>query len=139
MNNNTETWLPVVGYESTHLVSNMGSVKSLPRTWICGKYKSVRFKGEVILTPIVHTQGYLRINMHFNGIRKFIPIHRMVAEAYIPNPMNKREVNHKYGNKKDNRVSQLEWVTKSENNKHAYEFGLNGAHKRKAKKYFITN
>ena len=67
-----------------------------------------------------NNKGYLFVSAHENGHRKNLLIHRLVAEAFIPNPEKKPEVNHIDGNPHNNRVDNLEWVTSSENRKHAY-------------------
>lgn len=73
----------------------------------------------------IHSSGYLQVRFGKNGTNKYI--HRLVAEAFIPNYDNKPEVNHKNGIKTDNKVENLEWVTRSENLKHSYRI-LNKAH-----------
>ena len=72
--------------------------------------------------------GYLRTNLYSNGQMFSKRVHRLVAEAFIPNPENKPDVNHKDGNKRNNSVDNLEWVTRSENMLHAYSTGLNKPH-----------
>lgn len=67
-----------------------------------------------------NNKGYLFVSAHENGRRKNLLIHRLVAQAFIPNPENKPEINHIDGNPHNNRVDNLEWVTSSENRKHAY-------------------
>lgn len=67
---------------------------------------------------------YLMYNLKKRGVSKMVLVHRLVAIAFIPNPKNKPVVNHKDGNKKNNNVSNLEWMTRSENSKHAYDMGL---------------
>lgn len=73
------------------------------------------------MTPTDNGYGYLIVGLSKNGKRKNFYLHRLVAEAFIPNPENKPEVNHKKGNKYDNRACNLEWVTRSENQIHAKE------------------
>ena len=112
--NFTEQWGNIIGYENIYLVSTFGSVKSL------------KFNREKILTQMTTTKGYLRVGLHKNKLfkKEKIAVHRLVAIAFIPNPENKPEVNHKKGIKKDNRVWYLEWNTPSENQDHAYKTGL---------------
>ena len=70
--------------------------------------------------PAVVSRGYLMAIFRKNNKSIMRLVHRIIAETFIPNPENKPQVNHKNGNKKDNRVENLEWVTCSENNKHAF-------------------
>lgn len=76
------------------------------------------------LTPKENWDGYLRIQLWDKGNCSYVGIHRLVAEEYIPNPENKPFVNHINGDKKDNRVENLEWCTQKENIQHAYRTGL---------------
>lgn len=68
--------------------------------------------------------GYRRVLLHIDGKRVKFFVHRLVAETYIPNPKNLPQVNHKDGNKLNNNVSNLEWVTPKENIEHAIKIGL---------------
>lgn len=110
-----EIWLPVVGFEKTHSVSNMGRVKrTLLRGKLCDK----------IMKKSFNDRGYHTVAVVVNNIQLHPLVHRLVAMAFIPNPENKPDVNHLKGIKTDNRASELEWCTKPENMKHASEFGL---------------
>lgn len=73
---------------------------------------------------VVDSRGYLVVGLTANGKRKSFSVHRLVAEAFIPNPENKSCINHIDGNKLNNRVDNLEHCTHSHNNKHAYDTGL---------------
>ena len=110
-----EIWKAIKDYEGKYEVSNLGRVKSLERT-----SRLNRKIKERILAPREHTGGYLRVQLS----RKDFYIHRLVAETFIPNPENKPMVNHKDGNKHNNCVDNLELVTHSENEKHAYKNNL---------------
>ena len=68
--------------------------------------------------------GYYKIDLRKNNVRKIKPIHRLVAETFIPKSNGYSEVNHKDGNKKNNNINNLEWVTRAENIKHSYATGL---------------
>lgn len=70
------------------------------------------------------TNGYLSLDLYQYGKRQKVRVHRLVAEAFVPNPDNKPEVNHKDGNKHNNCASNLEWVTSKENCRHAWDNGL---------------
>lgn len=71
------------------------------------------------LIPEENEKGYLRVKLSKNGKAKNFKVHRLVAGEFIPNPLDKPQVNHKDGNKKNNSISNLEWVTNQENCDHA--------------------
>lgn len=120
-----EVWKDIEGYEGKYQVSNMGRIKSLPRN-----EKFCKRSEEVILKTFVCGSGYQEVILSSNGCRKPKLIHRMVAEAFVPNPKQKREVNHRDGNKFNNVYTNLEWVTPRENIQHSYDILQNKAHSR---------
>lgn len=103
-----EIWKDIEDYECHYQISNLGRFKSLK----CGK--------ERILKPHLNTTNYYQVALLLKGHIKVMLISRLVAIAFIPNPENKRTVNHKNGIRTDNRVENLEWNTYSENHLHAY-------------------
>lgn len=88
----------------------------------------VRRKGSSIDKASRDRKGYPVVNLYRDGNGSTKSIHRLVAQAFVPNPDNKPDVNHKDGDKHNNSVDNLEWVTKSENMKHAYQTGLAKPH-----------
>lgn len=119
-----EIWIPVKGWETLYHVSNFGRVKSMDRVVKWGKRKIDMPLNGKILKPIITHYGYYTINLVTNGKTYTTKIHRLVAQAFIPNIENKATVNHKNGVKIDNHVSNLEWATFNENIRHASETGL---------------
>lgn len=126
----TTIWKKVRGYEY-YEISNTGKIRSLPRpmkrkNYMSGKvfYYSSR---EKILKPFLNQCGYPEVGLCKNGKSKKALVHRLLAEAFIPNPENKKQVNHKDGDKQNNKLENLEWVTPSENGLHAYKNGLSKA------------
>lgn len=115
-----EVWKDIEGTNGTHSISNYGRVKSNGYYAKIGKGK--RFIKPKIRIPQNNGTGY-----HFLFLKKGMKpatIHRLVATHFIPNPENKPFVNHKNGIKTDNRVENLEWVTRQENENHAFSTGL---------------
>ena len=108
-----EEWRDIKGHESRYQISNWGRVRSFANHH---KGRSMDFK----LLKSYSTGNYLKVNID----RKNMAIHREVAKAFIPNHCKKLTVNHKDGNKLNNNISNLEWLTYSENMKHAYRIGL---------------
>jgi len=101
-----EDWANISGLNNMYSVSNIGRIK--------------RVDTNFIRTPIEDRDGYYRMTFSCNTVFHQGSIHRIVAEAFIPNPDKKPCVNHKNGIKKDNSVSNLEWCTNSENESHSY-------------------
>lgn len=104
-----ESWECIKGYD-VYQISSLGRVKSFKNP-LNPKIISCRHKKD----------GYMDVGLYGGLCKKRFRIHRLVAEAFIPNPENKKEVNHKDGNRKNNSVDNLEWATTSENVKHSYQ------------------
>ena len=120
-----EIWKDIKGYEGMYQVSDLGRVRSLDRKCLNREGVMVRRKG-AIKSLSKNRQGYLYVNLSSgtkNATNKRTRVHRLVAEAFIPNPENKPQVNHKDLDKSNNSVSNLEWVTRKENVEHAWENG----------------
>lgn len=106
-----EIWRDIAGYDGDYQVSTFARIKSFKN----GKVR--------ILKPTI-SGDYIRIELCKDGVQKQFSVHRLVAEAFIPNPEGKPEVNHKDGKKFNCVVENLEWSTRSENIKHAFDTGL---------------
>ncbi len=109
-----EIWKSIKNYEGLYEVSNLGRVRSLDRVTITTNGKTVPFKGKILKT-IKHKNGYLKVNLNKDKKQKTHLVHRLVAEAFIPNPNNKKYIDHINTIRDDNRVDNLRWVTASEN------------------------
>ena len=119
-----ERWLPVVGFEGFYEVSNFGRVRAVERI-VVGGHGTCNRKAEAKEKKLnVAKTGYPVVNLYKDNKYKQIPVHRLVAEAFIPNPNNYPVVNHLDGNKLNNNVSNLEWCTQQRNVLHAFETGL---------------
>ena len=118
-----EVWKDIEGFEGIYQVSNKGQIKSLDMEV---KYPTgtIRIqKGRILSRG--KRNWYHRVNLCKNGKSYPYHAHRLVAAAFLLNPDAKREVNHIDGDKTNNCISNLEWVTGSENMKHAFKTGLN--------------
>ena len=109
------TYKEVPNTNGRYFISDSGILKTI-------NWKNTGLEKE--FKPSLDHKGYLRTAIIFNGKAKTVKLHRLVAEAFIPNPNNKPEVNHINGIKSDNRVENLEWCTGKENMIHAYNAGL---------------
>ena len=104
-----EIWKNIDGFEGKYLVSNLGRIKSIKRNLI--KIQKI-------------TWAYKSINLWKDAKCTCFRVHRLIAIAFIPNPKNKPQVNHKDGDKLNNNSKNLEWMTSSENTKHSFDNNL---------------
>ena len=110
-----EIWKDIQDYEGLYQVSNLGNVRTLS------------FRGSGLTRPMKASPtncGYYKVQLHKNGKGKMLYVHRLVALAFIPNPYNKKQINHIDGNKANNHVSNLEWASASDNQLHSIAHGL---------------
>lgn len=134
-----EIWKDIKGYEGEYQISNKGRIKSLSKTKVRDNITGITYKTkEKIMRPACNKKGYLGTMIGRNGKTKSVKVHRLVAEAFIPNPLRLHEVNHIDGNKSNNSVENLEWVTHQENMAHAARENLMNK-KSKLSRYEIHN
>ena len=119
-----DAWVDIKGYEGLYAVSNCGAVKGIDRM-VRSKYGGLKLAPSAILKPFI-SKGYERVNLSKRGAVKHRFVHRLVAETFIPVPDSSEplQVNHIDGNKRNNSISNLEWVTARENTLHAFRTGL---------------
>lgn len=115
-----EVWYSIPNYVGIYEYSSLGRIKALYR--VKGIGRGARERESHIMKQFLNPDGYPMIELHNNGIGKKYKVHRLLAICHIPNPENKSEINHKKGIKTDNRLSELEWSTTSENVQHAYDY-----------------
>jgi hypothetical protein len=105
-----EEWRALRGFEGIYIISREGRIR---RIGAFAQNKDVKHQKS--------KRGYWTVRLYYQGVGKTLTVHRLLAEAFLPNPENKREVNHKNANKLDLRLENLEWVTSKENSRQIYK------------------
>jgi hypothetical protein len=114
-----EEWKDIAGYEGLYQVSNLGRVKTMERLRIGTNPYSAEYTRcykEKVLKSLTGRTEYLSVNLYNDGTSKTYNIHRIVGLTFIPNPNNHKEIDHINQNKHDNRLENLRWATRSEQN-----------------------
>lgn len=118
-----EIWKGIKGYEQYYQVSNLGRVRTISRL-IKRNGKGDFILKARILKQQVSTKGYWNVRVCVDSVQKTLSVHRQIGFAFIPNPENKPQINHKNTIKSDNSITNLEWVTNAENQAHAIRMGI---------------
>lgn len=113
-----EIWKDIEGYNGKYKISDQGRVKSLPRVALCKNGITKKIPGGIMSLKV--SNGYLIVGLRDGKKKRFFSVHGLVAKAFIPTSEGKCQVNHKNGDKADNRTENLEWVTASENVRHSF-------------------
>ncbi len=117
-------WRPIKGYEGLYEVSDSGLIQSLDRYVNLPKGNRRFAKGRILKLNVTN-RGYLDVRLNKDGKAKSFLVHRLVLEAFVPNPENYPIANHLSGDKMENTVENLKWTNHSGNALHAYQTGLN--------------
>jgi hypothetical protein len=149
-----EIWKDVVGYEGTYQVSSLGRVKRLPmaggwKAWLSKMQKMhprseislpPQAREELILSQSIDTNGYYKLNLKKDGIKKTYSVHQLVAKAFIPNPENHYSVDHIDGVKLNNNLSNLRWASREiqQWNRRANKSSKYGARRNKYKGVYYS-
>lgn len=127
-----EIWKDIKNYEGIYQVSNLGRIKSLGRKDAIGRIKKEKIMKE-------NCNNYVQIKLCYEQKQSNKYVHRLVAEEFLNNELNCKEVNHINGIKTDNRVENLEWVTPRENQLHSYKLNLRKPTTKKVRQYNLKN
>ena len=120
-----EEWRSIPDYEGYYEVSNLGRVRSVERLVPHARHGLTKQQSK-ILRPAI-TDGYYKVALSMDRRLRSFRVHRLVAQAFIDNPSELPEVNHKDGDKLNNNASNLEWCTHAQNIQHAFDNGLSVA------------
>jgi len=131
-------WKSVVGFEGLYEVNETGIVNSLKRRVYREDKPSYIRKAKYLSTPL-DKYGYKKVTLSKDGEKTYTTVHRLVALAFVPNPDNLSEVNHKDGDKLNNHWKNLEWCTTEYNLKHAHKNNLVDYNKNSGENCYITN
>lgn len=131
-------WLAVKGYEGLYEVSDTGQVRSIPRKCLHKNGKVTLNVGKVLAQTSNKNTRYMICSVWRNNKAKHYYVHRLVAEAFISNPDNLAEVNHIDGDRQNNHLSNLEWVTRKGNVRHAIDTGLRKYQNRYTEDTFVN-
>ena len=120
-------WKPIPGLEGLYSANENGEIKSEDRPVdFFARNRRIKYtKKGIVLKQTATSRGYLCVSIHKDGKQRVVRSHDLIAKTFLPNPENKTQVNHIDGNKKNNKVENLEWVTPRENLLHAFKNGLN--------------
>lgn len=140
MENLKEQWKPVSEYEDHYEVSDLGRIRAkavfIPHDGNWDKDQKGYIKKRKVKNQNINRYGYLQIKLCKYGKCRTLTVHRLVAKAFLPNPENHVQVNHKDGNKQNNIVTNIEWISRSGNIQHAWDTGLMDREKISGEKHF---